>query len=144
MVPSTLSLSRRHVLGSLYDRCEPIEETIPVYLEGEVPTLIGHVDQSLGKYVDALSFHLEPDFCKKLSGGQFGCTVNYRHTDPKSKGGRGRITLTSITLVGRETWKKPAVAQVEAPAVLPDGSPAAAPVLVRLNEVDSASLDQGV
>jgi hypothetical protein len=113
MVPNILSLSRRHVLGSLYDRCEPIEGTIPVYLDGETPTLLGHVDESLGKYVDALSFHLDPDSCKKLSGGQFGCTVNYRPTDPKAKGSRGRITLSSITLVGRETWKKPITKTVE-------------------------------
>jgi hypothetical protein len=114
MVPSILSLSRRHVLGSLYDRCEPIDGTIPVYLEGEVPTLVGHADQSLGHYADAFSFHLEPDFCKKLSGGQYGCTVSYQPADPAAKGSRGRIRLSSITLTGRKTWEKP-VKRVDAP-----------------------------
>jgi hypothetical protein len=106
MAISVLSLSRRHVLGDLYDRCEAITAAIPVYLAGDEPTLLGHADQSLGSYSDAFSFHLDTDSCKKLSAGQFTCIVAYDHADRKSSA-RRRIRLTSITLKGREGYAKP-------------------------------------
>lgn len=106
MTLSVLSLARRHVLRDLYERCEPIEESIPVYFVSD-QELVGHADQSLGHYADAFSFHLDPDFCKKLSGGQFGYTIGYEPVDPKAKGSRTRLKLTSITLTPRKTYEKP-------------------------------------
>jgi hypothetical protein len=106
MAINVLSLSKRHVLGDLYDRCDPLKNAVPVYLEDIEPTLLGHVDESLGNYADAYSFHLEPDFCKKLSGGQFTYTVNYA-SKPKVAGPRARITITSITLSPRKGYVKP-------------------------------------
>ncbi len=105
MALSVLSLARRHVLGDFYERCEAIEESIPVYF-GSDHELVGHADQSLGQYADAFTFHLDPDFCKKLSGGQFGYTLGYDPVDPKAKGSRTRLKLTSITLTPRKTYKK--------------------------------------
>ena len=107
MAISILSLSRRHVLGDLYDRSDAISAAIPVYLEGEEPTLLGHADESLGHYADAFSFHLDTDSCKKLSAGQFTCMIGYDHEDSKDNGGRRRIRITSITLKGREGYAKP-------------------------------------
>ena len=106
MAISVLSLSRRHVLGDLYDRCEAITAAIPVYLAGDEPTLLGHADQSLGHYSDAFSFHLDTESCKKLSAGQFTCVVSYDHADRKATPKR-RIRLTAITLKGREGYAKP-------------------------------------
>jgi hypothetical protein len=101
-----LTLSRRHVLGDLYDRCEAVTAAIPVYLAGDEPTLLGHADQSLGHYADAFSFHLDTESCKKLSAGQFTCVISYDNADKKANAKR-RIRLTSITLKGREGYAKP-------------------------------------
>src|SRR4029434_8525242 len=97
MAINILSLSRRHVLGDLYERCDSITAAIPVYLAGDEPTLLGHADQSLGHYADAFSFHLDTDSCKKLSAGQFTCIVSYDHAERKANS-RRKIKLTSITL----------------------------------------------
>ena len=109
MTPTILSLSRRHVLGDLYHRCDAITDNIPVYLTNEnEPTLLGNVDQSLGHFADAFSFHLESDDCKKLSSGQFAFSVSYELSDPKEKGSQSRVKVTSITLTPRKSYEKPA------------------------------------
>jgi hypothetical protein len=109
MTYSPLSVSRRHVLGDLYSRCDSLHEEVPVYLAGTEPEpeLLGHADESLGHFADAFTFHLADDLCKKLSSGQYTYSFDYRHTDPKQKGSRGRIVLTSITLTGRKGYQKP-------------------------------------
>jgi hypothetical protein len=119
MAINILSLSRRHVLGDLYERCDAITAAIPVYLAGDEPMLIGHADESLGHYADAFSFHLDTDSCKKLSAGQYTYTIGYDHTDPKAKGTRRRLRLTSITLKGREGYAKPSRTQRSAEVVEP-------------------------
>jgi hypothetical protein len=115
MAIATLSLSRRHVLGTLYGRCDPIEGSIPVYLAGGDPDLLGYADQSLGHYADAFSFHLDTDSCKKLSAGQYSYDIGYDHSEPHAKGERGRVKLTSITLIRHKGYDKPVkVAKLEA------------------------------
>lgn len=109
MTYSPLSVSRRHVLGDLYARCDSLLEEVPVYLavaETE-PELLGHADESLGHFADAFTFHLADDLCKKLSAGQYTYSFDYKYSDPKQKGSRGRIVLTSITLTGRKGYDKP-------------------------------------
>jgi len=106
MSQTVLSLSRRHVLGDLYHRCDVMTGDIPVYLAGEGdPVLLGHANESLGHYADAMSFHLEPDECKKLSSGNFSFSITYEHSSPGEP--RGRVKLTSITLTGRKSYEKP-------------------------------------
>jgi hypothetical protein len=109
MALTVLSLSRRHVLGDLYNRCDAMSESIPVYLAGdEAPVLLGHADESLGHYADAMSFHLEPDDCKKLSSGNFSFSITYELSEkPSAPGSRSRVKLTSITLTGRKSYEKP-------------------------------------
>jgi len=107
MAINVLSLSKRHVLGDLYDRCDVLNEPVPVYLGDDDPTLLGHVDESLGNYADAFSFHLDPDFCKKLSGGQFLYTINCDRSKLKGAGARSRIKIVSITLNPRKGYVKP-------------------------------------
>jgi hypothetical protein len=117
MTPSVLSLSRRHVLGNLHHRCDDVAGSIPVYLSGdEDPVLIGYADQSLGHYADAISFHLEPDDCKKLSTGSFALSGTYELSNPRETGASSRIKITSITLTRRKSYEKP-----EAKQVLVDG-----------------------
>ena len=107
MTINVSSLSRRHVLGDLYDRCDSITDTIPVYLAGDEPTLLGHADESLGNYTDAFSFHLDIDSCKRLSSGQFTYLIGYDLIGAKAAASRRRIKLTSITLKPREGYAKP-------------------------------------
>lgn len=108
MTLAVLSVSRRHVLGTLYDRCDAIEGSIPVYLSGgDPPDLLGYADQSLGHYADAFSFHLDGDSCKKLSAGQFSYSIGYEHSESHAAGERGRVRLTSITLVRHKGYEKP-------------------------------------
>ncbi len=107
MINSPISISRRHVLGDLYGRCDPIIDQVPVYLAGDEPELLGYVDQSLGHYADAFSFHIADDICKKLSAGHFTYSFNYRFSDGTVAGSRGRVTLTSILLNPRKGYAKP-------------------------------------
>lgn len=107
MTSSPVSLSRRHVLGDLYGRCDALKGRVPVYLEGDERELVGHADEGLGRYVDAFSFHVADDICKKLSAGHFTYSFDYRHSDPAETHSRSRITLRSITLTGRRGYAKP-------------------------------------
>lgn len=104
-----LSLSRRHVLGDLYRRCDPVTDSIPVYVVEDETTLAGHADESLGHYADALSFHLSDNHCKKLSSGHFVCSMEFDHSDPSSIGSQSRVKLTSIILKARKPYVKPVV-----------------------------------
>ena len=105
---SPLSLSRRHVLGDLYSRCDALLESVPVYLAGVAePELLGHADEGLGHFADAFTFHIADDLCKKLSAGQYTYSFDYRFSNPSEKGARDRVVLTSITLTGRKGYVKP-------------------------------------
>ena len=95
MAYSPVSISRRHVLDNLYSRCNAIE-SIPVYLRDEKGEVLGHVDQGLGHYADAFSFHLAEDICKRLSSGQFAFSFSYDYADDSSPGDdRRRLTPLS-------------------------------------------------
>ena len=100
-------MTRRHVLGELYGRCDALTERIPVYLAGLEPELLGHVDEALGHYADAFSFHLGDDVCKKLAAGHFTYTFDFTFTDAAQTGTRSRVKLNSITLTGRKGYEKP-------------------------------------
>jgi len=107
MTYSPLSMSRRHVLGDLYARCDALTDNVPVYLSATdpEPLLLGHVDEALGHYSDAFSFHLPDDICKRLSAGHYTYSFGYAAMDRAIS--RGRIQLTSITLTARRGYDKP-------------------------------------
>jgi hypothetical protein len=107
MIQSVLSLSRRHVLGKLYARCNSVSESIPVYLDGEKPELVGYVDEGLGPYTDAFSFHLDTDSCKKLSMGQYSYSIDYAKSKIPAELASGRLNVVSITLVRPKVYEKP-------------------------------------
>jgi len=106
---SPLTVSRRHVLGDLYARCERVLE-VPVYLNDLVGEKLGFADESRGHYADAFTFHLSEEACKKLAGGQFTFSFNYEFANRSDAGmssRRRRVKLTSITLVARKGYEKP-------------------------------------
>jgi hypothetical protein len=119
MTYSPLTISRRHVLGDFYRRCES-SVTIPVYLSGSDGDMIGYADESLGKYADAFTFHLSEEVCKKLAAGQYTYSFAYEFTDASAEipDFRRQIRLTSITITMRKGYDKPLpkaarIAQVE-------------------------------
>jgi len=92
-----LSVSRRHVLGQLHGRCEPID-LVPVFMDTNQGAEVGFADQSLGRYADAFSFHLPADVCKKLSSGQFSFSFGYDVADGYERLRQPRFRLTHICL----------------------------------------------
>ena len=96
----TISIARSQVLGDFNSRCDRVE-LIPVYMSDDMETQIGFVDQSLGLYADAFSFHLPPDMCKRLSSGQFSFSFGYDKARAK-EGNQSRITLNFICLTLRQ------------------------------------------
>ena len=101
MTFAPLALARRHVLGELYRRCDAIFEPVPVYMNSELGERLGFADESLGKYADAILFHLAEDVCKKLSTGHFIYAFGFEKSNPKSGVPGGSIRLTHICLTGR-------------------------------------------
>lgn len=104
-----VTMARRHVLGDLNGRCEPVSD-VPVYLNDTAGEMLGHVDESLGKYADAITFHLADDVCKKLATGQYTYSFEYEYAgvdDTESAPSKRRIRLSSITLVMRKGYDKP-------------------------------------
>lgn len=104
---SPLSLSRRHVLGDLYSRCDALTGRVPVYLAGDEQELLGHADEALGRFADAISFHLSDEMCRKLSSGHFTMTFDYNLSEAKDPEVRRRVVLRSIILVGHKGYEKP-------------------------------------
>ena len=102
MAISPLSLSRKHILGGIYADSAPFTENVPVYLHGEENELLGHADQALGHYADAITFHLAEDVCKKLASGQYSYEF-----DADRSAETGKIVIHSIYLKPRQNYKKP-------------------------------------
>jgi hypothetical protein len=108
MTSGPISLSRRHVLGDLYSRCEVITANVPVYLNSVEGEMLGHVDQALGHYADAFSFHLADDVCKKLSAGFFTYAFDYQYSDDAPVAGqRKKVKLNAIFLIARQNYERP-------------------------------------
>lgn len=108
MANNPVTLARRHVLGDLNFRCEPVQN-VPVFLDDTDGETLGFVDESLGKYADAITFHLEDDLCKKLATGQFTYSLDYDYADVEDTASpsKRRIKLSSITLISRKGYEKP-------------------------------------
>jgi hypothetical protein len=102
-------MSRRHVLGDLNTRCEAAMD-VPVLLNSAEGEVLGYVDESLGKYADAFTFHLEDAVCKKLATGHFTYSFEFEfanESDSALPSAKRRIRLVSIYLVMRKGYDKP-------------------------------------
>ena len=121
-----VSLSRRHILGNLYGRCNSIAGSIPVYLAADEPELLGYADEGLGPFSDAFTFHLDAESCKRLSVGQFSYSIDYANSRVATDKARGRVTLVSITLVRHKGYEKPVKPAVAAAAKAAEEAAAAA------------------
>lgn len=109
MAHGPVTLSRRHVLGDLYARCQRLEQ-IPVYLDSGNGERLGFVDESLGVYADAFTFHISEEYCKKLAEGQLLYSFEYDLVGKERKGmpsERRPIRLNSIILTMRKGYTKP-------------------------------------
>lgn len=114
MANAPLMLSRRHVLGDLYAKCDRLT-SVPVFWQDAQGSPLGFVEESAGSYADAFTFHIGEEFCKKLAAGQLLCRFNYEYADKtgkKSKAGR-RLKLTSFVLESRQNYEKPAPSLIE-------------------------------
>ena len=108
MATNSISFSRRHVLGDFYSRCEAVAEDVPVYLDTPEGEMVGHVNQGLGHYADAFSFHLADDMCKKLSSGHYTYAFDFEFAENAGNPVRHRrMKLVSICLVARRNYEKP-------------------------------------
>ena len=84
-----------------------ITDSTPVYLDSVEGELLGHVDQGLGHYADAFSFHLQSDIRKKLSAGHYTYAFSYDAESEAQNATRRRIKLDSICLVARKGYERP-------------------------------------
>lgn len=96
---SPLAIKRSQVLGEIYKYCDTVE-SIPVYMNDASGELLGHADESLGRYADAFLFHLPEDICKKLSTGHYNYTFDYDILYDKTSR-KKRIKLNYISLIGK-------------------------------------------
>src|SRR3982750_241380 len=94
----TVSFARRYVLGDLHGRCDVID-LVPVFFEDDPSTEIGFVDQSLGPYADAFSFHLPADVCKKLSAGYYRFSLGLERGTPTATASKPRAKLICVYLM---------------------------------------------
>jgi hypothetical protein len=100
-------MSRRHVLGDYYSRCDAIV-SVPVYLDSSKGEMLGYADEALGHYADAFSFHVPDDVCKKLSAGFFTYSIEFNYAEKKATPGRyRRVKISSISLIPRQNYEKP-------------------------------------
>jgi hypothetical protein len=107
---SPLTMSRSRILGDMYTRCDRLEDYIAVYLNDAAGEKLGVVDESLGKYADAFTFHLSEENCKMMAGGKFDYSFNYQFSAPAevvASRSKRRVQLISIFLTARETHEKP-------------------------------------
>ncbi len=109
MANSPVTMARRHVLGDLNYRCEPVQN-VPVYLDDTTGDALGFVDENSGQYADAMTFHLADDVCKKLATGHFTYSFEYDFadgSDAAASASKRRVILKSITLISRKGYEKP-------------------------------------
>jgi hypothetical protein len=105
---SPLTMSRSRILGNMYTQCDRLNDHIEVYLNDTAGEKLGVVDESLGKYADAFTFHLSEENCKMLAGGKYDYTFNYQfaaQAEATPSRSKRRIQLISMYLTAREIPK---------------------------------------
>ena len=119
MAYNSLTIKRSYVLGDIYKHCDPIE-SIPVYMNDQSGEPLGHVDESMGHYADAFTFHLSEAVCKQLSASHFDYAFGFEYTgDTEQPGVKKRIKLKHIVLLAKKPLFNKKVVFKEVAAVLP-------------------------
>lgn len=90
-------------------------EQVPVYLDGEDRVLLGHANEQLGVFADAISFFLSDENCKKLASGTFRFSVEYDISATENNENNRQVVVTSITLVAPQNYVKPIPRHPEKP-----------------------------
>lgn len=99
---SPLAIKRSYVLGKIYKQCDAIEN-IPVYMNDQSGEILGYVDESLGHYADAFTFHLSEIVCKQLSASHYDFAFGFEYAENTDKpAAKKRIKLNHIVLVGKK------------------------------------------
>lgn len=99
---SPLAIKRSTVLGKIYNQCDAIE-SIPVYMNDQSGEMLGYVDESMGHYADAFTFHLPEIICKQLSTNHFEFAFGFEYSeDTDQVGNKKRIKLNHIVLVEKK------------------------------------------
>ena len=93
----TVTFARRHVLGQMHSRCDSVD-MLPIFMDGDMDTQIGYVDENMGRFADAYSFHVPADVIKKLSSGQLTFSFGFANDKPADVFKKPRIRLTYICL----------------------------------------------
>jgi hypothetical protein len=108
---SPLTISRSHVLGGIYARCERLAtKCISVYLNNPAGEKLGVVDESHGQYADAFTFYLSEENCKMLARGKYDYFFDYQLCEPASatsSRSKRPIQLVSMYLTARKTYDTP-------------------------------------
>ena len=128
---SPLTLSRSHVLGGIYARCERLAaRRVAVYLNDASGEELGLVDESHGRYADAFTFFLSEANCELLARGKFDYSFAYKLAEPvngRYPPSRQPIRLISVHLIARETHDASVSTSPNAPVV---NEPPADPISV--------------
>lgn len=103
-----ITMSRRHVLGDIAARCEPVL-SVPVYLNETRDETIGYAEESPNNYRDAITFHLQGDACKKLVSGNYTYSfdLDFAGSSDDAPTSKRRVRLNSIHLIERKGYAKP-------------------------------------
>ena len=117
-----LTVSRSRILGSFYAQCEHMDDHIAVYLNDADGEKLGVVNESLGKYADAFTFHLSEENCKMLAGGKFDYSFDCNFSEPDdtaSSPSKRRLKLVSVFLTRRDTAAVLSARSAEEPIAQP-------------------------
>jgi len=102
MSHSPITIKRSNVLGKIYKQCNAIED-IPVYMNDQSGELLGYVDESLGHYADAFTFHLSETVCKQLSASHYDFAFGFEYSEKTDQpANKKRIKLNHMVLVDKK------------------------------------------
>jgi hypothetical protein len=114
---SPLTMSRKRILGNMHPRCDRLKDYIGVHLNDAAGEKLGFVDESLGTYADAFTFHLSEEHCRMLAGGKYDCSFTYQLATPgevEQSRSKRRVKLVSMFLTARKIEDAPVAAAAAA------------------------------
>ncbi len=84
-------------------------------MTNESGELLGYVDESMGQYADAFTFHLSEIICKQLSSSHYDYAFGFEYSaNADNADDKKRIKLKHILLVGKKPLFNKKVSSKEA------------------------------